>query len=118
MSDSTVAEVLDRAAALVEPEGAWTQGANARTASGFPVNHWNDSAVCWCAFGAISYAAEDGEDDMSAITMAAMDVVRTIIGGGSLSIWNDDANRTQSEVVTTLRRAAQAARETRLEEQP
>ncbi|MFA6031846.1 MAG: hypothetical protein WC889_02965, partial [Myxococcota bacterium] len=58
MSDLSVADVLERAADLIEPEGAWTQGESARDANGKPLKQGSDhNAVCWCVLGAIGKVA-------------------------------------------------------------
>ncbi len=61
MSDQTTllpSQVLEAAAKLIEPEGAWTQGANARTAKGRPIGPVEAPASCWCAIGAIQFCAQ------------------------------------------------------------
>lgn len=104
----SVADVLDAAADLLSKPGAWTQGAYARDADGKDVNptervYRPTSATCFCIYGAIA-AVCDGN-----ITLWAR------ISPHNLGLpdtgWNDEAERTQDEVVSKLREAAQAARE-------
>lgn len=102
-----VAEVLDRAADLIEPVGAWTQHVFARNAAGKPtgLSAFSGPPVCYCALGATSYAAGDN----SAADSAADALLRDIVGG-DIDEWNDAPGRTQAEVVAALRSAAEAAR--------
>jgi hypothetical protein len=100
----SIADVLDRAADLIEPEGAWTQGVLARDAQGKGVCGPPFSGACsYCASGAIIAAAGEFE-------MAYYDLVAHLIGD-VVPVWNDAPGRTQSEVVSTLRLAASKARE-------
>lgn len=106
MSDA-VADVLERAADLIEPEGRWTQGVLAKSAGGVPVAPEHDCAVCWCASGAIIRISGDR------LPKAAWYALKCIIGLGEIiPSWNDAPERTQSEVVAKLREAAKLARET------
>jgi hypothetical protein len=46
-----VADVLSRAAGLIEPEGAWTQGAYAVSEDGIAEDddhNWPDDPTCFC----------------------------------------------------------------------
>lgn len=86
----TVAEVLEKAASLIEPEGAWTQGG------------WtNRNAV----LRAIDRAAFDFRSRES-----ARKFLRKAIGTRAIARWNDALGRTQAEVVAKLREAAAKAR--------
>lgn len=100
----SVADVLDRAADLIEPEGAWTQGAPARTAGGRGTDSGDREAVCFCAIGAINRAGYWDWPLTSACWKAVED---TTVG---LAKWNDAPERTQAEVVAALRAAAEKAR--------
>jgi len=94
---ATIAEVLEKAADLLEPEGRWTQHAYGR---------WNGSGYsCWCMFGAIDAIASDYK-----IGAQCNNVVDRVVGQGLVD-WNDAPGRTQPEVVAALRRAAALARE-------
>jgi hypothetical protein len=100
-----VADVLERAADLIEPKGRWTQGADARNAAGWKTNGHDDAAVCFCAEGAIIHAAgKNPKHD-------AFQAVRRAIGAPWIHEWNDAPGRTQPEVVAKLREAAAVARE-------
>ncbi|UIJ43764.1 hypothetical protein LZK98_11745 [Sphingomonas cannabina] len=99
MSALSVADVLERAADLIEPEGKWTQ------------KNGGVRGVCWCASTAIGAAHPDG------IALDAQRFFANLISpGGGLAIvriwcWNDAPERTQAEVVAKLREAAALARE-------
>jgi hypothetical protein len=98
----SVADSLEKAADLIEPEGAWTQGCYARLADGETTGSFNPDAVCWCALGAIQKTG-GGRDAFSALyDMMPAD--------GLVSPWNDAPERTQAEVVAKLREAAANAR--------
>ena len=105
----SVADVLDAAADLLTPEGAWTQGALAKAADG----EWVDSglspaASCWCLLGAVERGGGNP------VWSAARRVIATALGVDEregIPTWNDAPERTQPEVVAKLREAAALARE-------
>lgn len=91
-----IARILDAAADLIEPEGAWGQG------------QWESSTGCLCAEGALAKAGA---------CERFVDVCRAPVGrffeplvGGDIVAWNDAPGRTQAEVVAKLREAAAKAR--------
>lgn len=97
----SIADVLDRAADLIEPEGRWIQG----------YFGLSTQAPSCCAVGAIGRVAgilhpKDAECwiDENAIPYLGMSANR-------LELWNDVSWRTQAEVVSKLREAAALARE-------
>jgi hypothetical protein len=94
VSALSVAEVLDAAADLIEPEGAWTQG------------EWGSDG-CWCLDGALMAAKG------SCQTWPELEAVRNAIGPECETAigWNDAPERTQAEVVAKLREAAAKAKE-------
>ena len=100
----TVADVLNAAADLIEPEGAWTRGVLARNASGNLVMPCNPEAICWCALGAIRVAGHFVQAATRSVCF-----FRRHIGVESIEDWNDATGRTQVEVVAALRAAAIAA---------
>ncbi|GAA0729863.1 DUF6197 family protein [Sphingomonas japonica] len=108
MSELTVAEVLDRAADLIEPQGAWTQYYYALDAYGRET-YYAKEATCFCALGAISVAcgAEPSEEEGT----GPQKLLWKLIGAVPISEWNDAPERTQAEVVAKLREAAALARE-------
>lgn len=87
-----VAEVLERAAELLTPEGAWQQ------------REWGGNG-CWCLDGAIMEAK--GEEN----TFRELALVCEAVGCDSAIYWNDAPERTQAEVVAKLKEAAALARE-------
>ena len=106
MSDLTVAEVLERAADLIEPEGAWTTDASARNQSGESVSVRNPDAVCFCALGAIlrfGGGAMNADDYFGNFLQDRQNWL-------AIGHWNDAPGRTQAEVVPKLREAAAIAR--------
>lgn len=114
-----LADILRRAAALIEPEGAWTQGAFSRNADGSIDMCGEDdepdgraaNPTCWCALGAIAHAAGYDlarksfplEGPLKDASKALGDVV-----GMPVDDWNDALGRRQVEVVAKLREAAKA----------
>lgn len=111
MSALTVAEVLDGAADLLTPEGAWTQGRMARRQTGHTAwSLFDDSAVCFCAIGAMIRVSGSYEPDLKEEAFAE---ALGFASASRLASWNDDPGRTQAEVVAKLREAAALAREAR-----
>jgi hypothetical protein len=90
----SVADVLERAADLIEPEGAWTQG-----------DYVGPNGRCWCVLGAIKRAGHFHND----INPAAL-ALKDVVGKTWLHEWNDAPERTQAEVVAKLREAATLSR--------
>ncbi|MCR5876963.1 hypothetical protein [Phenylobacterium sp. J367] len=101
-------EVLEAAAALIEPEGAWTTGIRARTATGLPIEPVEQDAVCWCAVGAVERVSP--QYAYTPYAHPALRWVRRVIRLDEVGYWNDRPNRTQAEVVAALRQAAELAR--------
>jgi hypothetical protein len=111
---SSVADVLDRAADLIEPEGKWTQGASARDAKGESIHpRGRQTPVCFCGFGAVVYLSKDEHG----LVESAFRLLDKQCPGSKTSLrpfpeWQDQPNRTQAEVVAKLRSAALRARGT------
>ena len=110
--------VIARAGDLVERD--WTQGANARDASGRPLGPEDYRACSFCLLGAIRRATDEllpdhSVDTFNAMINAAFGRIETVIwrkpGSRYASPWrwNDMANRTQAEVVDVLRKARPCA---------
>ncbi len=100
-------EILSAAADLIEPEGAWTQGAYARLEGGLSGYGFEPGVLCRCAVGGV-YGAIGGfpaEDIASFFRHTPHESI------GHFQLWNDAPERTQAEVVTALRQAAEKARE-------
>jgi hypothetical protein len=100
----TISEILSAAADLIEPEGCWTQRAYCRNADGKALGWGSDEAVCWCITGATGTVDEEG------CGTDADRFLRRLLKSG-VSLWNDAPERTQAEVVATLREAAAKAKE-------
>jgi hypothetical protein len=94
---SDVADVLERAGRLIEPEGAWIQRLDRAYVSG---------RYRYCAVGAIEEVCGDWDKGW-----VARSILRRVIGRESITVWNDESGRTQAEVVAKLREAAKLARE-------
>ena len=101
-----VAEVLEKAADLIEPEGAWCQGSLGKTKDGYPVPEDSPYAVSLCAIGAILKASG------KSWTYETYDYIHAVeaVVGEDLAVWNNWRRRTQAEVVSKLREAAKLAR--------
>lgn len=107
--NNEIADVLERAADKVSPEGTWTQDEFARDETGKPLaGGWSAGAACWCAMGAVE--AVLGRKAASAGLALYIDFVETAARTPSLVAWNDAPGRTQAEVVAALRDAAALAR--------
>lgn len=115
-SAATIADVLDRAADLIEPEGAWCQHRLAlKDAQG---------RLSRCAVGAVQQAAftasggkygSDLQYDAERVLnrflgRGAAGFVQVLGGVGGATTFNDALGRTQAEVVAALRAAAVIAR--------
>ncbi len=91
---TAAADVLDRAAALIERDG-WVQG------------DYGWSGVGWCASGAIREAARPVT---LKVHVSAGSALRAAIGPG-IERWNDDPDRTQADVLAVLREIAARLRQ-------
>lgn len=110
----SVADILNAAADLIEPEGRWTQGTLSRDESGCEVfDPWDSRAACWCVAGAMQRAAGI-RHEYHAEHWREYDAARHLLGKVvdrySIAHWNDGYSRTQAEVVAALRAAAEKAR--------
>jgi hypothetical protein len=100
-----VAEILERAADLIEPEGAWVQGAFKRLREGSGVSY------CYCAAGAlIEVASSDSAYDEARRFLNAQLPRPSDPEDSAVIAFNDADGRTQAEVVAALREAAAKAR--------
>lgn len=90
----------------------WCRGADARDSAGVELDPWQDDAVSWSLLGALvavleREAARSGEipiADLGAALYALADLIDT----DSLVAWNDDARRSQPDVIRVLDAAAAA----------
>lgn len=98
-----VADVLDAAADLIAPEGAWGQGG------------YQPRKGCFCILGALAKASGHSPENIwlypvsNSARSAIADAIGTDISG--IVNWNDAPERTQAEVVVKLREAAALARQ-------
>jgi hypothetical protein len=103
----TVSEILNAAADLIEPEGAWTQGCGARDEHGNDLDleygEVEHLAVCYCAAEAIYRVSGKRFSECPAHQFFS-----TLVGG-HIPDWNDAPERAQAEVVAKLREAAALA---------
>lgn len=90
----TVADVLERAADLIEPEGAWIQGV-----------FQSEDGCSHCLHSAVMEQADDF------LKMKAATQALGFNYSEEVWVWNDAPGRTQAEVVAKLREAARSARE-------
>lgn len=102
----SVADVLERAADLITPEGAWTQGTWARDESGRSVTLRSPYAACFCMRGALVIASNKS----MASEMTGVQKALGFRNAAAMARWNDRDSRTQAEVVAKLREAAELAR--------
>lgn len=94
-----LADVLNRAADLIEPEGAWCQGSYGSSERG-----------CFCMVGAVAEAMQvrpPSAEDCTEIWQAVKGRRRSFDPAWPHR-WNDRPNRKQAEVVAALRSAADA----------
>lgn len=103
-------EALRAARDLLTPEGAWTQGASARTEDGIMLHDpRSEEAICWCSLGALRRVVDD-----PVVYDGARSALRQATGGGTrgmLSVWNDSPHRTQADIVHTFSSAIALAEE-------
>jgi hypothetical protein len=105
-------EILSAAADLIEPEGRWTKGAFARDQAGHIVQVESQNASCFCVAGAIYKVA--GRRQSTRVGRLIDQLSAPLQAGGryrGLADFNDHPERTQAEVVSALRQAAEKARE-------
>ena len=113
------AEVLDKIADEFDKNpGSWTRGAFARTAHDSSVAPTSESAVCWCAVGAIRRELNVGlgmnwnplTEPFNALFMALEIPVGPTRNSDRIAEWNDNPSREVREVVELFRKAAKEAR--------
>ena len=104
-----VSQVLSEAADLLEKPGAWTQGANARDATGKSVPVTSGRGTCFCMAGAILHRT-GGDYRAAALVRRVLPMPNEAVKDWLVS-FNDTTGRTQAEVVAKLREAANLARE-------
>jgi anti-sigma regulatory factor (Ser/Thr protein kinase) len=102
-------DVLAHAALRVR-EG-WCQGVEAIDRCRAPVAPLAPQAVAWSLLGALVSAEgpEPSAERLQAVA-TAMSAIAAVVGGRSLTTWNDAPGRTQREVVAVLERARMRTR--------
>jgi hypothetical protein len=109
---TTGLQLLDEARGLLAR--GWCRGADARDASGSPVEPWAAEAETWSLLGAIVAALEreaaaTGEMALDELS-AALYALATVVEADSLVAWNDLPGRNQLDVLRALDAAAAAYR--------
>jgi hypothetical protein len=112
MSRVTLAgDLLRRTGELIG--SGWTQGADARTADGAPLDPWSDEATAWSLLGALVAALEEAEAHDQGLPLTelalALDALAGFVDDDSLARWNDVPGRTASQVESALAAAAAEA---------
>ena len=104
---NSVKQVLTDAAQLVR--GGWTQGAEARDATGQSIEATKPAATCYCLVGAIRRAAPNCELSVESILALRKSPSCPIGADGNpvgLIYWNDTAGRTADEVASFVEKVA------------
>ena len=87
----------------------WCQGADARDREGAAVDPWDEHAVQWSILGAIVQVLELEAEEYGEVPLeelaSALYAIADSIEADSLADWNDAAQRTQAEVIETIRAA-------------
>ena len=87
----------------------WCQGTDARDRAGNAVEPWSEHAVEWSILGAIVRVLELEAEEYGEVPLeelaSALYAVADLIEVDSLADWNDAAERTQAEVIETIRAA-------------
>lgn len=113
MTTVDVADALDLAAERVAR--GWAQGTSARNALGESVRAEDETAVCWCALGAIAAAvftltgARHHYDNTQSVVFALRGALKLDFVGE----WNDAQERTAKDVIAVFRATAAAYRKRR-----
>jgi hypothetical protein len=94
-----IADILERAANLIEPKGNWTRLTSARDAKNRSVLALSPDAICWCAVGAIIRATGFDRPELDLVFGMWKSV-------GEVTVFNDAPGREQAEVVAMLREGA------------
>ena len=116
-----IGEAIEGAATIIEK--GWTQGTSARDASGTPIRVGSPDVVRCCAIGALyrffylkEFTRKRLTDKSLAVLDAAIDAIEEFIPHGfndrglqvRISDYNDKPGRTQAEMVSLFKKAADA----------
>jgi hypothetical protein len=94
--DTAIVEGLRKAKAMIEKPNAWCQNTAARDVQGKKVLATDEHACRYCVMGALMVVAEG---PLGVMLSDLAEAFARPIGGAHVAIWNDDANRTQADVV-------------------
>lgn len=103
-----IADVLERAADLIAPKGAWTRTIAARDSNDNEVPPYSPRAVCWCIEGAIAAVTRHKWASAAFEAEPACRFLKERLRNPYE--WNDASRRTRAQVVAKLREIAAAAR--------
>jgi len=107
----TIADVLEAAADLIEPEGAWIREAYSNGGDGVGADSDEIArATCFCVEGAVARVLNASGPHGEAWCDEHLNPLLGLAGPGAVAQWNDDNAKDQAEVVTALREAAALAR--------
>jgi hypothetical protein len=81
----------------------WTQKTYARNVDGNPVPSQSSIAVCFCSVGALIHAYPNSKDFENAYNKLANAI--GLQKDDAISLWNDDPNRTYTEVIQAFEKA-------------
>jgi hypothetical protein len=100
-------DILSRARSLILD--GWCQGADARDAVGREVLPWSREAQAWSVLGALVGGDGVGRSQIGVIPILELGEAIVALGEAgdthSLQAWNDQAGRTQDEVLALFDRA-------------
>ena len=99
-------EILRSARALVDTPEKWTWGTIARDASGRSVPFDSPSAVCFCAYGAVSAACDHGASGSAAWCRLREALPAGWPGG--VSLYNDYPSTMHADILALFDRAIEA----------
>lgn len=106
MTDAKIGrEILEAAADLLSHPGAWAQGGGAFDSKGEPRVFDSPEACSWCLYGALW--VEGSERGFSPHDEYIILLEDYLCDNGLTVRWNDAPERSQEEVVESLRRVAQ-----------
>ena len=113
MTEDCREKILNRVADLLEADGGWTQGANARDKNNQHCDVKSSEAVTFCLVGGIRRICLDYDELSGWPVMHAIrnQVIQQVGYPITLDHWNDSAEQTQEQVVATIRAAALKAKE-------
>lgn len=103
----TIKDTLLEAADILETMG-WTQGSYARDVWGNPRQVFDDTAVQFCALGALSCATRfmNVDESIDVLTKYLYKKLSWNDSEISISKWNDQLGRTREDVISTMRDCA------------